>query len=167
MKPKFLVTFLIFIVFVTSCSKTTPAGFWTTFHKDRLVKNICDQGPRGGHQELYWKATTKNSFTRVRLIEFAEQNGWQLVDSTSFPADTLKKWHNNEQTFPFTYTDFADKSMNTATFPRWITSDIKLYRFKTGWIAVEPGNARETEKNGYILLNLDGTEFSVYHLWGE
>ncbi|SKC72811.1 hypothetical protein [Ohtaekwangia koreensis] len=79
----------------------------------------------------------------------------------------LIKWDLNGPTFPFTYADFSDEDMQTSTFPRWITSDVHLYRFKTGWIAVEPGNARDTENNGYIVIGADGEEMSVYHLWGE
>ena len=132
-----------------------------------LVKNVSDQGPFGGHRALYWKNEKKNTFTSSQLIEFATRSGWQLTDSINIPADILKKWKNAEPTFPFTYTDFSDKTMSTQRFPRWINSGVTLYRFKTGWIAVEPGNARQTENNGYVVINLDGTQLSVYHLWGE
>ena len=115
---------------------------------------------------MYWKTDNKNTFAAKQVIDFATKNGWELVDSILFPSDTLGKW-KTEHTFPFTYSDFSDTTMNMEAFPRWIMSEVEVYRFKTGWIAVEPGNARETDKNGYVTINSDGTELSVYHLWGE
>jgi hypothetical protein len=57
--------------------------------------------------------------------------------------------------------------MNIEAFPNWNKSDMVLYRFETGWVATEPGNKIQTEVNGYLLLNSDGNEASIYHLWGE
>jgi hypothetical protein len=54
----------------------------------------------------------------------------------------MKKWTNNN-TFPFTYSEFSDSSVVDVGFPKMIQSDIELYRFSTGWIAIEPGNAEE------------------------
>ena len=163
---KHILTIILTTVCFASCNKTVPAGFWKSYQSDYLKKNISDQGPWGGHRAMYWKTDNKNTFAAKQVIDFATKNGWELVDSILFPSDTLGKW-KTEHTFPFTYSDFSDTTMNMEAFPRWIMSEVEVYRFKTGWIAVEPGNARETDKNGYVTINSDGTELSVYHLWGE
>ena len=116
---------------------------------------------------MYWKSKEKNTFDSRALIDFAAKYGWQLTDSILIPHDELLKWTTNGKTFPFWYSEYIDGSINGQEFPNWINSDIKLYRFKTGWIAVEPGNAMQTGKSGYIVINKDGSELQVYHLWGE
>lgn len=76
--------------------------------------------------------------------------------------DRLKKWTNNNS-FPFTYSQFSDTSVVEVGFPIWIEEDVVLYRFSTGLVAVEQGNSMETEKNGYIVFNSDGSRVAVYH----
>ncbi len=155
-------------VLLQSCYDLTPAGFWATFRKENLIKNQSDQGPWGGHRELYWKSNDKYAFTSAQFIDFASKNGWQFVDSTFFAADRLAHWKQfDKPTFPFTYTNFSDNTMIVNSFPRWMNSDVRVFRFKTGWVAVEPGNARETEINGYVVVNPAETELTVYHRWGE
>jgi hypothetical protein len=48
-----------------------------------------------------------------------------------------------------------------------MNSAFELYRFETGWITIEPGNEKETNKNGYIFFKPDGSEVAVDHLGGE
>jgi len=163
---KCLVIVLYCLIFF-SCKKVEPGGFWTGFEKDHIVKNNNDQGPWGGCRSLYWKSDVSNKFTSPSLISYANKNGWQLIDSFELSADALSTWRGKDPTFPFTYTDFLDSTMMITAFPRWIETDVTLYRFKTGWIVVEPGNLRETDTNGYIILSKDGKQLSVYHLWGE
>ena len=83
----------------------------------------------------------------------------------------MQLWQDgNKLIFPFSYAGFSDTMTKFETlsyFPRWIKSEMKVFVFKTDWEAIEPGNARQTEQNGFIVLNRDGTEMSVYHLWGE
>lgn len=88
-----------------------------------------------------------------------------MKDSIFIPFVTLKKWVNNS--FPFTYSQFSDSTMVSVGFPIWIMSDVMVYRFSTGWVAIEPGNAMQTAQNGYVVFNPDGSEVAVYHLWGE
>ena len=155
----------------TSCNKVTPAGFWKNYKDKFLLKNISDQGPYGGHRAMYWKAEKPNTFTSKSVIDFATKNSWNFVDSFNVKPEQMKLWQNgNQAVFPFSYAGFSDTMTNFETlnyFPRWINSELKVFAFKTNWEAVEPGNARQTEENGFIVLNNDGTEMSVYHLWGE
>ena len=88
---KHLLTIFSLTVLVTSCNKTTPAGFWTDFHKELILTKNSDQGPWGGQREINWKSETDNTFTDKELVEFADKNDWKLVDSISFSADTLTK----------------------------------------------------------------------------
>ena len=165
--------FLIVIVTLafTSCSKATPAGFWKNYRKDLLVKNISDQGPYGGHRAVYWKSDEANTFRSANVLVFARKNGWTFVDSSEFNSDHTNKWtYNNKAVFPLTSIGFSDTLLNDAhltDFPRWFGGQVRVYTFKTGWVQIEPGTNNSVEENGFIVINSDGTEMSVYHLWGE
>jgi hypothetical protein len=134
----FSLTFLI-----SSCNKTTPAGFWTDFHKDYIIAKNSDQGPSGGRIEIHWKCETNNSFTNKELIEFADKNDWKLIDSISFSADTLTKNSFSNQKID----DYSLDILNESILPKLKSKDSKLFIFKTTWLNVEPGNARETFEN--------------------
>ena len=160
---KHILTIFSLTVLVTSCNKTTPAGFWTDFHKDLLLTKNSDQGPWGGHREIYWKSETNNSFTDKELIEFADKNDWQLVDSISFSADSITKNSFSK----LKNDDYSLDILKETVLPKLKTKNNRIFIFKTTWLAVEPGNARETFENGFAVLNSDGTELKVYYLWGE
>ena len=105
----FLFLTLILTLAFAACNKATPAGFWKSYKKDLLVKNISDQGPYGGHRAVYWKCDKANSFTSNNVLEFARKNGWTLVDSSAFNSDQSSKWtYNNKAVFPLTSTGFSD-----------------------------------------------------------
>jgi hypothetical protein len=170
MKSIFLITLLLTVVFL-SCHKGTPAGFWSNFSSHLLLKNITDQGPYGGHRAMYWKADRKNSFRSGNVIDFATKNGWTLVDSIEFTQAQTSKWiYMKTPIFPLTSKGFSDTALNDAMladFPRWFDGQIKVYRFKTGWVAIEPGTDNSTEENGFVVINKDRNQLAVYHLWGE
>tara|TARA_R110002012_G_scaffold259344_1_gene440658 strand:- start:3082 stop:3540 length:459 start_codon:yes stop_codon:yes gene_type:complete len=148
---------------ITSCDKITPAGFWTDFHKDLMLTKNSDQGPWGGHREITWKSEANGTFTDKALIEFADKNGWKLIDSTSFSVDTL-----TEKTFSkLKSDDYSLDILNENILPKLKTKDNRVFVFKTNWLEVEPGNARESFENGFAILNSDGTELKIFHLWGD
>lgn len=155
----------------TSCYKITPAGFWITFKKDLIVTKESDQGPWGGHREIKWKSKDENTFIFSQILDFATKNDWELTDSTSFPADSLSKLTNNrlvKHEYPlYVSDDYSNNILINYVLPKLERTDLMVYRFKTGWIAVEPGNARDTDRNGFVIVNSNGTEMTVYHLWGE
>lgn len=148
---------------LTSCDKTTPAGFWTDFHKDLVSTKNSDQGPWGGYRAINWISKANHTFTDKELIEFATENDWILLDSISFSVDTLTK--NNISKLKID--DYSLDMLNESILPKLKTNDNRIFIFKTTWLAVEPGNARETFENGFAVLNSDGTELKIYHLWGE
>ena len=154
-----------------SCNRTTPAGFWKNYRGNFIVKNISDQGPNGGHRVIYWKANETEIFNSKNVLEFANKNGWTLVDSAEFNQEQTNKWtYNNEPIFPLTFKGFSDTTLNDAVlndFPRWFGGQIKIYKFKTGWTTVEPGTGNTIEDNGFVVLNNSRTEMAVYHLWGD
>ncbi len=145
---------------VPSCSNLSPAGFWEKFHPEFVTTSLSDQGPRGGHREIRWKIGSGEPFTSKEIIAFAKDYGWELTDSLVYTRGALT---------PFTNYDEADYSYDLLL--RFLTDDnspvTNIFVFKSNWIAVEPGNARDTEKNGFVFLNSTGTELIVYHLWGE
>jgi hypothetical protein len=120
---------------------------------------------------MYWKTATPNLFNPKDINDFAKKNGCQLIDSVELQSDSIKNWQYEEKSiFPLSHTGLSTPTANISTyqyFPRWINSQIKIYGFKTGWIAIEPGTDISIEKNGFVVINQNGTEISVYHLWGE
>jgi hypothetical protein len=162
---------IILMLGLSSCSSTIPSGFWTDFQKNFLKENIRDMGPYGGHRAMHWKAEKQRAFNSKEVIDFATKNGWQLVDSLEVQADDLKTWYyNNAPIFPLSHTGFSATPSNNSTyknFPRWIKSALKVYTFETGWVTIEPGTDDSIEENGFVVLENEGSEMSVYHLWGE
>ncbi len=162
---------ICFISLFFSCSKITPAGFWNNYQSKFLLRNISDQGPYGGHRAMYWMAEKHGTFNSRQVLEFATKNGWKLVDSLEFNETKIATWNCEKgPIFPLTFEGFQDSIRDLSTckyFPRWINKAIKIYCFKTGWITIVSGNSNSFEENGFVVLNKDGTEMSVYHLWGE
>jgi hypothetical protein len=144
-----------------SCNKLSPAGFWNNYHTASIVIKKSNQGPRGGNREIIWKSKYTHTFDKEHVISYAKKNGWQLTDVLAVKNDSLISFGNYEQK-SYSFNILTD---NVATLINKSSTCILI--FKTGWIAIEPGNARETKKNGFAILNSDGTELAVYHLWGE
>ena len=155
-----------------SCSKLEPTGFWNEYKKDLQVEHLNSQGPWGGHRTIFWKNPTPGTFKLNEIIDFAEDNGWTLIDSSKHTTDEIKSWsYSNNPIFPLTYIGFnhSEKKI-TATyenFPRWTSTDILVLHFKTGWVSIQPGSDETNEINGFITLNNNNTEMTLYHLWGE
>jgi hypothetical protein len=169
-KPFLFLTVILTLAFA-ACNKAIPAGFWKNYQKDLLVKNVSDQGPYGGHRAVYWKSDKANTFKTDNILDFAKRNGWTLVDSSKFDNDQTSKWTYNEQAvFPLTNVGFSDTLLNNVhltDFPRWFGGQLTVYKFKTGWVTIEPGTDNSIEENGFVVINSDRTEMAVYHLWGE
>ena len=163
-------TLFLTLAFI-SCNKSTPASFWKNYKKDLLLKNISDQGPAGGHRALYWKSDKANNFNATNVLDFARKNDWTLIDSSHFNDDQTNKWtYNNIAVFPLTSIGFSDTLLNDAhltDFPRWFGGQVVVYTFKTGWVTIEPGTDNSMEQNGFIVINNNGREMAVYHLWGQ
>lgn len=162
MKQTLLLLFTLLLL-LTSCKETTPASFWTNFRKDLIVTINSDQGPWGGYREIYWKGDKAKVFTDSDIIAFAEKNDWKLVDSISFSRDTVTKNSFSK----LKNDDYSNDILKESVVPKLKSTDNKLFVFKTTWLAVEPGNTRETFENGFAVLNTDRTELNIYHLWGE
>jgi len=105
------------------------------------------------------------------FLNFSKKNGWTLVDSSEYNSDRTSKWiYSDKAVFPLTSTGFSDTVENNTQlehFPRWFGGQLKVYKFKTGWVTIEPGTDNSIEENGFVLINSDETEMAVYHLWGE
>lgn len=169
-KTFFLLTCFL-VLTLASCNKAAPVGFWKGFKSSLLVKYISDQGPYGGHSAIYWKCDRADAFTLNDILEFAKKEGWTLVDRSVFCADQTNKWtYIDKAVFPLTSSGFSDTvEHNTQLehFPRWFGGQIEVYKFKTGWVTIEPGTDNSIEVNGFVVRNSDRTEMAVYHLWGE
>ena len=62
---------------------------------------------------------------------------------------------------------FSDEILNDNLLSKLNEKDLTIYKFKTDWIAVKPGNETETDINGFVVLNSERTKLTVYQLWGE
>ncbi|MBL0745228.1 hypothetical protein [Chryseolinea lacunae] len=155
-----------FLMMLFACSNATPSGFWAHFKKEFQQKSINDQGPYGGHRAMYWKSNKGSAFDTDEIIEFAKQNGWVLVDSLEYPSGNSKTEHSNNVPDSSHAMTQHEISMYEK-FPRWIKSNTKIYRFKTGWVTIEPGTDNSTDINGFVILGNENTEMEIYHVWGE
>lgn len=151
------------IIFSTSCEKATPARFWNTYHKDEISNQENDQGPWGGHRNIIWKSETVNSFDSKEIIDFAIKNKWTFIDSIYISTDTLETYTATESI----NNEYDEDILRINVLPKWNGQKVKVLKFKTGWVAIEPGDAKQTEINGFAILNLTGTELNIYHKWGE
>jgi hypothetical protein len=174
MNPNLKTFFSLIIIttlFLNSCNNLIPTAFWKDFESNYILENISDQGPYGGHRAMYWKAETKKTFKSEKIIEFAEENGWILTGTEKFNLEKMKNWkENGKYVFPLTSQGFKPELMEdniAEDFPRWINSDITVYKFKTNFVTITPGTDNSINENGFVLINNDGTEMSVYNLWGE
>jgi len=172
MKKKIFILLIPILTFIyISCNKITPAGFWNNYKKDLLINTVSDQGPWGGHRAMHWKNNKENTFNSGKILEFASKNGWTLIDSAEFSQDQTTKWvYENKPIFPLSHTGMSDTAKSISTyeyFPRWFGGQIKIYGFETGWVSIDPGTDDSMEENGFVIINNDGTEMAVYHLWGE
>jgi len=169
-KPKYLLAIMTAFIF-SACDKGAPAGFWKNYKKDQLQSHINDQGPYGGHRAIYWKSPPGNVFTSKDMLAFANEHGWTFVDSLEFTREQTLEWmHMQKPVFPLSHTGFGEGGENVSTyekFPRWFEGGIKVFSFKTGWVAIAPGTDDANEINGYILISADRKQMALYHLWGE
>jgi hypothetical protein len=143
-----------------SCS-WMPAAFWEKYRPELILEKNSDQGPWGGVRKIVWKSEKPAVFTAEQLIDYAAQNGWQLVDSLSLIDGSL------EMPADASGTDYSFSILQREALHLLNATTCRIFLFKTGWIAVEPGNARDTEVNGFLVLNSDGAELAMFHRWGE
>lgn len=160
------------LAFFGACSETIPSAFWKDFQKDFTLKAFSNNGPWGGYTAMHWTTKKEQAVSSKKVIDFANENGWELVDSSFFKADEVVGWeYSGNAVFPLSHYGFdPELSFIISTynqFPRWINSDVKVYKFKTGLLTIYPGTDNSTDENGFVLINDKANEMSVYHLWGE
>ena len=139
------IRFFLFIILLTcaaGCNKTTPAGFWNNFNSRFIKNNLSDQGPYGGHRAIYWDIENSSTLNAEDFVEFAIKKGWTLIDSADYDSVQTSQWiYDNKQIFPISNFVFDDEKKGLSIhkyLPRWFDGRLKLYRFKTGWITIEP-----------------------------
>jgi hypothetical protein len=159
-KKRYIYVIFFLSIFTVSCSNLMPAEFWNDYQKENIHSENSDQGPWGGFREITWVSDSVNRFNSNDVINFAIKNGWTITDSLIIS-------NKNAITPEIDLENYSDEVLKSK-----IESDIKwtrfsVYRFKTGWIKVEAGNIRETNKTGILAIKSDKTEMYVYHFWGE
>ncbi|TXF75962.1 hypothetical protein [Chryseobacterium sp.] len=145
-----------FLFFLYSCSKVIPARFWQNFEKEKIGTQFSDQGPFGGTAGIVWQSST-TKFGEKKILEFAKNNKWILTQTINAKNGVIDKVQNN-----YTFDLIIDEKLVDADF-----KNSKIYIFKSGMIAVKPGNSSETEENGFLLLNDERNKLKMFNRWGE
>ena len=159
--PRKFISLMLFAILVTSCTVIGPARFWTSYHKELIEKHDSDQGPWGGHRNIHWKSNSEKKIKTTEFLNHAKRNGWELTDSLLLASISLQYDRNK-------IGDYMYDLIRETVLHEWKLKDVNMiYVFKTGWISVEPGNFRETEKNGFIGISNDRKALFVFHKWGE
>lgn len=172
MRLHFKILILSFLTLtLTSCLSPSAAKFWTDFEDDYQVEQLNNQGPWGGIRVIHWK-NPKGTFNKSEVISFATENGWKLQSDTICKSFLTQTWtYDDKPIFPlhwkgfmpqfdFYYSGFED-------FPRWISGDIEVLSFTTNYISINLETQEEILTNGFIILNEDYNEMTLYHSWGE
>jgi len=162
---------VLFGVLQTGCS--FHVNFWKDYLPNYQKEIISDNGPWGGHTSIHWNGPD-NTFKSIEVIDYAENNGWILTDSLNLAAEKLLQWNKRDYLFfPLSHDGFEKEippnfwNSTWDDFPRYIVKNSTLYKYKTGILIIKPGTDEEVEINGFVLLNNDGNEMTIYHLWGE
>lgn len=160
-------------LFLISCDRSLPSGFWKNFRSELIEKSDSNQGPYGGKRSLFWSTPVNGTFSEKEVLEFASANKWEPVDSMTFTRKELHSWHHDGiPVFPIYFDGaikiYSENNLSAYTaFERWIESDLKVYRCRTNWLLFYPGTDESTQENGYIIISQDGRQMTIYHLWGE
>lgn len=170
MEIKTTTIILITMIGLFSCNSSS-SDFWTDYSKVNLKEDYSKHGSRGGNSAIHWSADS-TTFTFQQIKKYAEENNWEFIEGIEVNAEEVSKWsYNAKPIFPLSHEGFSKIiSTNFSTydkFPRWINGDATVYLFKTGRVMIVPGTDDINEVNGFVLLNKDGNEMSVYHLWGD
>ncbi|MES2812864.1 MAG: hypothetical protein V4670_10385 [Bacteroidota bacterium] len=145
--------YLFIVILFGSCNKIEPSGFWLDYKNNLIISKHFDHGPYGGETKISWN--DKERFRISEIIEYAENNGWNLIDSIQSNSETINR------------DDYSNEILSENVLSTLKEKNLSIYRFKTGWIAVKPGNKSDTEINGFVVLDSERTKLIVYQLWGE
>ena len=146
------ISVILTLLILNSCSKIIPAKFWTKYEKDKITSNFSDQGPFGGTTIINWSSKNKG-FKEDELISFAKENDWNFIDSMTIQNGELKTAKRNYTVELINENNKFDNEFKNG----------KFFLFKTGMIAIKPGNSTETETNGFLILNQNKTELKLFH----
>ncbi len=119
---------------------------------------------------MYWKKS-KGFYNEKTLLHFATSNGWKLKRIIAVKSPLLRNWksYDNQPVFPLSHNgldlQLTSENRDYELFPRWINDTCQLYEFQTNWDVISNDDSHTAL--GYILLDDDNTQLSVYHLWGE
>ena len=160
------------VCLLTSCSGHSYVAFWSEFKADLITETKEDQGGHGGHLAQHWKSNVPNTFLPKDVLALAKENGWELSDSSRIDTSISKKWVDwRTPIFPLSHmgidTNVSSMVWTYDYFPRCIVTNFSVYAFKTGIYGFDPATDEELSVNGFVVISEDGSEMSVYHLWGS
>jgi hypothetical protein len=166
-----IVTFTTGSIIFCSCDKAMPAAFWSSYKDDLIKENISDQGPWGGHRSIYWESKRDGEFNIKAVIDYTSNSGWTLVDKTGFSRKEVEQWTSDGAKIfaldPEGHAAGHGMSTIYQTFPRWISDNLEVLKFNSGWLIVKADTDESMIAYGYVLINRRGNKMTVYHFWGE
>lgn len=155
--------------FGSSCTSPMPAGYWEGFKSAAIATVQSDQGGHAGYRAIHWIANENDFFTADEVIAFAQENDWPLIDSTAYSAASIQCWaYAGQPIFPLGFNGFDPRAGGEESyrcFPRWINTDLVIYKFKTPWLTVVEGEWQDAM--GYAVISADSRQMALYHLWGD
>ena len=164
---------MILTASLTSCLSPfpSPEGFWLDYEDDYQTEDFSNQGPWGGKRIIHWK-NIRGEFDRSDVIQFATENGWTLQNDSIYVSSLTDKWtYDNKPIFPLYFKGFAPQFdfiySGFEDYPRWISGDIRVLSFTSNYISIDPGTQEEIRTNGFIVLNSEQNQMTLYHMWGE
>jgi len=149
----------------------SPEGFWKDYEADYQTEHSSDQGPWGGRRIVHWK-NKEGKFDKTKVVEFATKHGWKLQSETIFKASLTDRWtEDNRPIFPLDWSGFTPESdfgyAGFKDYPRWISGDITVLSFSTNYISINLETQDEILTNGFVILNNERNQMTMYHMWGE
>jgi hypothetical protein len=138
---------LAYLIILFSCNSVGTGSFWLNFNDSSIKSQFLDHGPWGGTTIISWKFET-DQIDEYQIREFAEMNEWFFITTS--------------KEFKFPHGDNLPKEIE-----KCIQNDFLILTFKTDWILVEPGSGDTFDALGYVFINPNGKEMTVYHVWGE
>ena len=162
---------LIIILCFSNCNLTSPVGFWKKFEYQNRIEYINQTGFFGGIHVLHWIGNSKR-YNKSRILKIASENGWVFKKEETFSSEITKKWkYMGKSIFPLSWKGFEpEMKLNNSSFenfPRWISGEITVLSFETELVSINLETQENILINGFILLNKERNEMTLYHEWGE
>ena len=162
---------IIITLCFSNCNLSSPVGFWKKFEHKNRIEFINQSGLFGGIHILHWVGNN-DKYNKEKILKLTTENGWVLKKEEMFSSEKTKNWEYEEKKiFPLSWRGFESEMKldysSFENFPRWISGEITVLSFETKLVSIDLETQENILINGFILLNKEGNEMTLYHQWGE